>query len=137
MIERIEIYPSLNPFGINSIGAIISIIQTDTISPQPYSKFYYRTGSNSFSDLDIAFHQNINANLKMTSGALLKNYAKTKANDTYRAQKMRTMFLYTPGQNISITYKLLFNKYDKDLPYSFSNPYDRNPYGIELYRFIL
>ena len=82
MIERIEIYPTLNPFGIISGSVVINIVSKQK-KGRPYSKFFYRSGSNGYSDLDVALHESISSRIHIASGALIKKYAADITDETY------------------------------------------------------
>jgi outer membrane cobalamin receptor len=124
MIEKIEIFPTMNPFAKSSIGGVVNIVSKDLLTNQPYTKIVYRSGKNTFSDLDVTFGQKITSKLEIISGVTLKKYGESIPSQKYSAQKTRAKIYYHPSANLSFRYSVLHNKYDLDLPYSFPVPGD-------------
>lgn len=124
MIEKIEIYPSLNQFGLTPIGAVINLVTSEIASNRPYTKFVYRTGSNNFSDLDITFGQKLSPKWEILSGALLKKYGETFPDKKYKSQQIRSKITYQPISTLEFRYSILHNKSDLYLPYSIPMPGD-------------
>ncbi|MCJ7812254.1 TonB-dependent receptor, partial [bacterium] len=117
MIEKIEIYPTLNPFGTSSIGGAINLVSKSNPSNQPYTKIVYRTGNNHFSDLDITFSQRFSQKLEITSGVFQKKYGEFLPHQKYLDQKIRSKIYYTFSPIWKLQYTILNNKSDLDLPY--------------------
>lgn len=124
MIERIEIYPALNPFGQSSIGGVVNIVTKDIELKQPYSSFVYRFGTNKFSDLDISFGQVINPKLRMLSGVLMKYFGDPLVSEIYKGQKIRSTLIWQPFPNWDFRYNILHNSSELELAYGFPIPGD-------------
>ncbi len=117
MIEKIEIYPTLNPFGTNPIGGAINLVSKSNPSNQPYTKIVYRTGSDHFYDLDITFSQFFTPKLEITSGVLLKKYGELLPDKKYSDQSIRSKINYIFSPAWELQYSILNNKSDLDIPY--------------------
>jgi len=137
MIERIEIYPSINPFGMAPGGTVIQIVSKQ-FKGRPFSKFFYRSGSNNFSDLDVALHQSINSRLHISSGALIKKYEAVFGEDipieSYEAHKLRAAVTWQPVKKLHFLYQILYNKADKDLPFPFLIPLKADSFALPHYK---
>jgi outer membrane cobalamin receptor len=124
MIERVEVFSTLNPFGYNPIGGVVNLVTKRTPSNRPYTKIVYRDGKNDFSDLDITFSQKFTPHLDIISGALLKKYGETLPNIKYSGQKIRSKISYSFSPKWKIQYSILQDKSDLDLPYKIQLPGD-------------
>jgi hypothetical protein len=128
MVEKIEIYPILNPFGKNGIGCVTNIVTKNMDTKKPYTKFVYRTGNKNFSDLDITFGQVISPKLRILSGVLLKSYGKTLPEGAYKSQKIRSKLIWQPISDWECQYQFLHNISEVDPLYSF--PVSRDTFFI-------
>ncbi|MBN2029550.1 TonB-dependent receptor [bacterium] len=124
MIERIEIFPTVNPFGLNPTGGAMNLVSKSNVSNQPYTKIVYRTGKDHFSDLDITFSQQLTSKLHIISGVLLKKYGDLLPNKKYEGQTIRSKINYHFSQNGELLYSILNNKSDLDIPYGNTIPGD-------------
>jgi outer membrane receptor protein involved in Fe transport len=124
MIDRIEVFPGLNPFGKTAIGGIVNVVSRNLDSYKPFTKVVYRSGKNGFSDLDVTFGQKLSSKLEIISGVLLQKYGELIPSQTYSAQKTRAKIQYRPLSNLTFRYSVLHNKYNLDLPYTFPVPGD-------------
>ena len=124
IIERVEFYPSLNPFGYTAIGGVVNIISKGIPSNRPYTKIVYRSGKNSFSDIDVTFGQKFSSKWEIISGVLLKKYGGNLPRENFTGQKIRSKITYRLFSNMELQYHILYNKSDLDLPYSFPIPGD-------------
>jgi len=124
MIEYIQFYPTLNPFGINSTGGIINFSTRNLESNRPYSKVVYRTAQDNFSDLDVSFGQKILSGLEIYSGALLKKYGEELPDQKFSTQKIRSKIICRPFSGLTLQYTVLHNQSDLDIPYTFPLPGD-------------
>jgi len=124
MIERIELYPSLNPFGLTPIGGIINIVTRNVPSNRPYTKIVYRSGKDDFSDLDVTFGQKLTPRWEILSGVLLKKFGKNIPDEKYSAQKIRAKITWRPSSDWEFQYAILHNAVDLDLPYTLPMPGD-------------
>lgn len=124
MIDRIEIYPACNPFGLASAGGIVNIISKTLQSNRPYTKFVYRTGKNNFSDLDVTFGQKLTPKFEILSGVLLKKYGEELPNEHFKGQQFRSKITLRPLSGMEVRYSILQNTSDLDLPYGLPMPGD-------------
>ncbi len=124
MIKKIEVFPSINPFGFNPIGGIVNIVSRRNPSKRPYTKIVYRSGKNNFSDLDVTFGEKLTQNLEILSGALLKKYGEYLPDEKYDSQKIRSKITYSLSPAWNFQYTILHNKSDRDIPYNFQMPGD-------------
>ncbi|MFC1501909.1 TonB-dependent receptor plug domain-containing protein [bacterium] len=119
MIERVEVYPTMNPFARTAIGGVVNIVSKNITSNKPYTKIVYRSGKDAFSDLDVTFGQKLSSKLDIISGVILKKYGESIPSEKYSAQKTRAKIRFRPSENLFFGYSVLHNKYDVDIPYSF------------------
>jgi len=124
MIKKIEIFPSLNPFGFNPIGGVVNIVSRSNPSKRPYTKIVYRSGKNNFSDLDVTFGEKLTRNLEIFSGALLEKYGEYLPDEKYNGQKIRSKITWSLSPAWNFQYTILHNKSDRDIPYSLQMPGD-------------
>ncbi len=121
LVDRIEVYPSLNPFGINSIGGVVNIVSRRLETERPYTRVVYRYISKLFSDLDITYSQKISPRVEIISGVLIKKYGYNKE---YASQKTRIGITYRPSKSLYLRYTMLNNNSDIDLPFDIPIPGD-------------
>ena len=124
MIKRIEIFPSINPFGFNPIGGVVNIVSKKNPSKRPYTKIVYRSGGNNFSNLDVTFGEKLTRNLEIFSGALLEKYGEYLPDEKYNGQKIRSKIIYSLSPAWKFQYTILHNKSDTDIPYNLWMPGD-------------
>ncbi len=123
-IKKIDLYPGLNPFGINSIGGVINITTKKLTAKKPYTKFVYRTGTAYFSDLDVTYGQCIGSKIKILSGVMMKNFGERKSTNQvlpyrkYNAQKTRASIEYTLNNNVKLQYSILSNRHNLRIPFN-------------------
>jgi outer membrane cobalamin receptor len=123
-IKKIEIYPTMNPFGYPSAGGVINIISKNIESNRPYTKVVYRTGKHNFSDLDVSFGQKIGKRWEIYSGALLKGYGEALPDMRYKGQKIHSKITFRPLQSWTVKYDVVHNKSDLEIPYELTMPGD-------------
>ena len=125
MIEEIELYPILNPFGEHPIGGAINLVSRRLSSNRPYSRVVYRSVQGEFSDTDVTFGQKLSANAEILSGVLLKRYGDFD-NDyrSYDAQTIRSNFRIKLFSKLDVLYAILYNKSDLDVAFGHPVPGD-------------
>lgn len=123
-INKIDLYPGLNPFGINAIGGVINI-QTDKFDEnKPYTKFVYRTGSGLYSDFEVSYGQPVSSKIKIFTGVMLKKFGlKESTNEElpyrkYKAQKTRANVTYALNDHINFRYAILSNRHSLRIPFN-------------------
>jgi len=124
MIDHIEVYPSLNPFGFTPIGGVVNLVSEETPSNRPYTKIVYRTGTHKLSDLDVTFGQKLTPKFEILSGVLMKKYGETLPNEKYKSQQIRSKIRYILSSDLEFGYSILSNKSDLYLPFPFPIPGD-------------
>ena len=124
MIQKIEIYPSLNPYGVSPIGGTVNIVSRTIPTRRPYTKVVYRTGKNNYSDLDVSFGRKLSPKWSIFSGVLLKKYGDHLPYQKYSSQKVRSKITCSPSSGVELSYAVLHTKSDVNLPYPFQIPGD-------------
>ncbi|MFO7891416.1 MAG: TonB-dependent receptor plug domain-containing protein [bacterium] len=129
-VKKIELYPGLNPYGINAIGGVVNITTKKLMSNKPYTKFVYRTGSGFFSDFDVTYGQRIGSKIKILSGVMMKKFGEKKSTNEilpyrkYNAQKTRTSFEYSLNDFTKFQYSILSNRHNLTIP--FNIPFEKD-----------
>lgn len=118
MVEKIDVYPSNNPFGIAAPSGLINITTRNAPSPRPFTRFMYRTGSSNFGDLDVTYAQGITSKLSVIGGVLFEKYGEDLPNRSLDAQQTRFKIKYELSQEIQFQYALLHNRSELDIPYN-------------------
>ncbi len=124
LIDRIEIYQTINPFGFTHRGGLVNLVSKEIPSNRPYTKFVHRIGSDKFSDLDITFGQKFTQKFEISSGVLIKKYGELLPYEKYQSQQVRSKIKYAFSPNLEFRYTILSNKSDIDLPFYFNMPGD-------------
>ncbi|MDZ7262530.1 MAG: TonB-dependent receptor [candidate division KSB1 bacterium] len=128
-IERVELItsPTCYPFG--AIGGLINVVTQAYKSEKPYSRVIYRKGDHGYSDVDVTFAQRISHKMDLNLGSIWKNFGGQFPYSHYEAQTIRTQLncQYNPGWQLS--YFLLYNKNDVDIPWPISNTQLTTPYA--------
>jgi outer membrane cobalamin receptor len=124
IIKQIEVFPTSNPYGFNSIGGLINIVTKDYNLIRPYTKIVYRSGSYNFSDLDITFGQTISTKLKFISALQLNKSGSDLNNQNYSTEKFRTNISYLINNTWDLKSSILFNKSEIEIPHIINLPED-------------
>ncbi len=123
-IKKIDLYPGLNPFGIDAVGAVINITTKEFTENKPYTKFVYCTGSGLYSDFDVSYGQPIGSKIKIFSGVMLKKFGVRKSTNEelpyrkYEAQITRAGLLYSLNDYTKFRYDLLSNRHSLKIPFN-------------------
>lgn len=124
IINRINIYPSLHPFGFGSLGGVINIKSWNDPIDRPITNAVYRKGIDDFSDIDITFGQPVTKNIQILTGILLKKYGESLNQKSFDAQKVRAKVSFQPFNRLNFQYHLLHNKTTVEMVHPFSVPGD-------------
>ena len=124
MVDRIEIYPGSNPFGLTPIGGVVNIVEREYEGNRPVTRVVYRDGSEGFSDIDVTFGQGLGSRWNILSGLLLKAYGETDPGRSFKGQTFRTVVSFKPFSGMRLQYRLLNNRTDLDLPFGIPLPAD-------------
>jgi hypothetical protein len=85
------------------------------------SSVAYRNGDNGYDEVDARLGILASPRMRINAGGLIKGYGGTTLLSDYQAQKINTELDRGLGRGWSAHYRLLFNKFDLDIPL-FENP---------------
>ncbi|HDQ45349.1 MAG TPA: TonB-dependent receptor [bacterium] len=122
MVERIEIYPETNPFGLSQIGAAVNLVTRRPEPKRPETTFLYRTGGNGYSDLDIAFAQTFFSRLSLSSAVTLRKFAEDVPGIAYREQGVRARIAYRILERLRFRYDIMDGRHEGDMPHALTLP---------------
>jgi hypothetical protein len=124
----------LFPTGENGFltpGDAITLRSRNIAGAPIRSQVSYRTGANGLDDIDLRLGAKASPVLSINAGWILRNYAGTTVHSTYRGQKANLKFDRRVGEKWLVSYSLLMNELDRDLPEPFMAPsldYFLNPH---------
>ena len=124
MIDRIEIHPSSNPFGLAPVGGVVNIVEREFSGDRPLNRIVYRDGKDGFSDMDVPFGQRLGRRWNILSGLLLKSYGEALPGRAFKGRTFRTVLSFRPARNMGIKYRILAHLSDLDLPFGLYMPAD-------------
>ncbi len=118
-IHRMELLPATDRCadGVVSFGQTLFIRSKDLSGVPVRSAVAYRTGGNSYDDVDARFGLQASRRLRINMGGVIKNYAGTvNVLEKYRAQKVHISLQGDLGRKWQSRYVLLRNRSDLNLP---------------------
>jgi len=108
--------PQRREFGFLPLGQSIQIESRNMASLPIKSRVAYRTGGNSYDDVDARLGIQASPRLAINAGGLMKNYGGTVSFSKYRAQKINAKVERQLGKDWQARYLFLMNRSDLDVP---------------------
>jgi len=119
-IHRLQIWdqPGEEAPGWLSPGYSLQVISRDLAGAGLRSATGYRVGANGYDDVDVRAGLKPTQTTALNAGGILKNYSGTAAEEKYRAQKINLKLERKIGSSARLSYLMLLNKMDRDVPWT-------------------
>jgi len=124
MVERIEFFPDMNPFGIVSAGGAVNIVMKKSQSNRPVTLLDYRTGNPQLQELYASLTQSFGKKLDMALGAGTTQSGETPTGKAYKSQYLHTRISYAVCRRLKVSYHYIRGISETDYPYLFRIPWD-------------
>ena len=121
-IQNIELYPDINPFGLNPIGAVVNLVTKQPEPKRPTTTFMYRAAGNGFNDLDIQFSQKFFRGLTFSAGYSSLKFAEGFSGLAFSGSQVRFDTRFNWSETLRFRYGYQSRTHEGETPYAIHLP---------------